>query len=210
MTNNLSKYQKFREDLKEMEGKLSDPKIISDHKKFAEISTHHARLKKIVEQIDEYETVAKNLDDNEGIVKANEDAELVEMATSELVELKDREIKLALELKLALLPPDPDDDKNVILEIRAGAGGDEVTAEAIIAQFGCQGCHTILGSGGEIGPSLEDVGARLNAEQIRQSIAEPNAVIAKGFPSGVMPPNLTEQMTDVQLDTLVNFLAGRK
>jgi len=119
------KYQKFREDLKEMEGKLSDPKIISDHKKFAEISTHHARLKKIVEQIDEYEIVVKNLVDNEEIVKADEDTELVEMAALELVELKNIKEKLELELKLALLPPDPDDDKNVILEIRAGAGGDE-------------------------------------------------------------------------------------
>ncbi len=88
--------------------------------------------------------------------------------------------------------------------------GNALTAEAIIQQFGCQGCHSILGAGGKIGPDLDSVGARLDAAQIRQSIVEPNAVIAKGFPSGVMPPNLVEHMTEVQLNTLVSFLAGRQ
>ncbi len=95
-----------------------------------------------------------------------------------------------------------DTDASVAADTSAGA-------EEVIAQFGCQGCHKILGSGGELGPNLEAVGARLNADQIRQSIIEPNAVIAKGFPSGVMPPNFSEQMSDAQLEALVSFLAGR-
>jgi len=80
----------------------------------------------------------------------------------------------------------------------------------IIAQFGCQACHIMLGSGGELGPSLEDIGARLDADQIRQSIVEPNTVIAEGYPSGVMPPNFAEQMSDEQLDALVAFLSEQK
>lgn len=84
------------------------------------------------------------------------------------------------------------------------------SAKAVIAQFGCQACHTIMGSGGELGPDLETIGARLNADQIRQSIIAPNAVIAEGFPSGVMPPNFAEQMNGEQLDTLVAFLLERK
>jgi len=87
----------------------------------------------------------------------------------------------------------------------AGSG-----AEKAIARFGCQACHLILGSGGELGPSLENVGARLDAGQIRQSIIEPNAVIADGFPPGVMPPNFAEQMSNAQLDALVIFLAEQK
>ncbi len=118
-------YQKFRDDLKDMETKLSDPKIISNQKEYARISTQHSRLKKIVEQVDEYESVAKNLSENEEIIKANEDAELVEMAQAEIEDLSAKKEKMGLDLKLALLPPDPDDDKSVILEIRAGAGGDE-------------------------------------------------------------------------------------
>jgi len=83
-------------------------------------------------------------------------------------------------------------------------------AGKVLAQFGCQACHIILGSGGELGPSLENVGARLDADQIRQSIIEPNAVITEGFPSGVMPPNFAEQMSDAQLDALVIFLVEQK
>lgn len=83
-------------------------------------------------------------------------------------------------------------------------------AEDVIAQFGCQACHKVLGGGGELGPSLENVGARLDADQIRQSIIEPNAVITEGFPSGVMPPNFAEQMSNEQLDALVTFLLEQK
>ncbi len=89
-------------------------------------------------------------------------------------------------------------------------GGDSSSAKAVIGQFGCQACHIIWGSGGKIGPGLDDVGARLDAGQVRQSIVDPNAVIAKGFPSGVMPPNFSEQMSDAQLDALVTFLMERK
>ncbi len=92
----------------------------------------------------------------------------------------------------------------------ARSSGADSSAEAVIAQFGCQACHKVLGSGGELGPDLEAVGARLNADQIRQSIVEPNAVIAEGFPSGVMPPNFAEQMSNEQLDVLVAFLMERK
>jgi len=88
--------------------------------------------------------------------------------------------------------------------------GNGSSAEAVIGQFGCQACHIIWGSGGKIGPGLDDVGARLDAGQLRQSIVDPNAVIAKGFPSGVMPPNFSEQMSDAQLEALVTFLVERK
>jgi len=91
-----------------------------------------------------------------------------------------------------------------------GTGVGNSEAEKVIAQFGCQACHIISGSGGELGPSLENVGAHLDADQIRQSIIEPNAVLTKGFPSGVMPPNFAEQMSDAQLDALVIFLVEQK
>lgn len=92
----------------------------------------------------------------------------------------------------------------------SGTGVGNSEAEKVIAQFGCQACHIISGSGGELGPSLENVGAHLDADQIRQSIIEPNAVLTKGFPSGVMPPNFAEQMSDAQLDALVIFLVEQK
>ena len=91
-----------------------------------------------------------------------------------------------------------------------GTGVGNSEAEKVIAQFGCQACHIISGSGGELGPSLENVGAHLDADQIRQSIIEPNVVLTEGFPSGVMPPNFAEQMSDAQLDALVIFLVEQK
>ena len=85
-----------------------------------------------------------------------------------------------------------------------------IKIEEVFTQFGCQACHKILGSGGELGPSLETVGARSNPDQIRQSIIEPNAKITEGYPSGVMPPNFVEQMSAEQLDVLVVFLSAQK
>ncbi|MCF6361798.1 MAG: c-type cytochrome [Gammaproteobacteria bacterium] len=89
-------------------------------------------------------------------------------------------------------------------------GAVDSSAESMISSFGCQACHAILGSGGKLGPGLDGIGSRLNAEEIRQSIIDPNAVIAKGFPSGVMPLNYSEQMSEEQLDALVAFLWERK
>lgn len=81
------------------------------------------------------------------------------------------------------------------------------TAEAAIAKFGCAACHSILGTQSPIGPNLTDVGKRLSVEQIRGSIVEPKAVIAKGF-SPIMPDS--PAMTLMELDLLVRFLAGQK
>lgn len=96
------------------------------------------------------------------------------------------------------------------LAATSSEGAVDGSAEVIISSFGCQACHIMLGSGGEIGPGLDDIGSRLSAEEIRQSIIDPNAVIAKGFPSGVMPLNYSAQMSQTQLDALVDFLWERK
>ncbi len=118
-------YKKYRDELKDLETKLSDPSIIADQKKFREYSSEHSRLQKILIKIDEFELAKKNYDENQEIINANEDKELVEMAEMESEELKNNLDRLENELKSALLPPDPHDNKDVILEIRAGAGGDE-------------------------------------------------------------------------------------
>lgn len=84
------------------------------------------------------------------------------------------------------------------------------TAEAAIAKYGCQACHTVLGTGGPVGPVLDGVGARLGADQIRQSILTPDAVIADGFPPGVMPQDFAERMTAKELELIVQLLSGSK
>lgn len=82
----------------------------------------------------------------------------------------------------------------------------------IIRGGGCLGCHKVGSEGGAIGPDLTRIGARLSTAQIRESILNPDARIAKGYEkfAGVMPKNLGTQLTAAQFESLVQFLAGRK
>ena len=107
---------------------LSDPKLVSDHQKFKETSKERSRLEPIVKKYDEYLKLQKELEDSRGIVSdANSDPELRELAEDEIKNLQQDSDKLREELRILLLPTDPNDEKNVFLEIRAGAGGDEAS-----------------------------------------------------------------------------------
>lgn len=83
------------------------------------------------------------------------------------------------------------------------------TAQEAIAKFGCAACHTVLGTQSPVGPNLTKVGSRLKPELIRQSITDPGAVIAAGFPP-IMPPDFAERMTARELELIVQFLANQK
>ena len=93
----------------------------------------------------------------------------------------------------------------------ASAGGSApapaTTAEEAIKKYGCQACHSMLGTKSPVGPSLDDVSTRLDTEQIRQSILDPAAVISEGF-TDIMPKNFADQMTVKELSMIVNLLAG--
>jgi mono/diheme cytochrome c family protein len=84
------------------------------------------------------------------------------------------------------------------------------TAEEAIGKYFCSACHTILETESPVGPNLNGVGARLTATEIRQSIIDPNAVIAEGFVKGMMPPDFAKQMSITELEMLVEFLANNK
>ena len=90
-----------------------------------------------------------------------------------------------------------------------GAASDPM---ALLAQHACIGCHAIDGSGPPIGPSLDGIGSRLTAEQIRRGILDPNAEVAEGFDqfAGTMPATYGQQLSAQQLETMVQFLAGRR
>lgn len=81
-------------------------------------------------------------------------------------------------------------------------------AEMAITKYGCQACHTLLGANSPLGPSLEDVGERLDKQQIQQSIIEPGAVIAEGF-SNIMPADFAERMTVKELNMIVDRSTDR-
>lgn len=79
-------------------------------------------------------------------------------------------------------------------------------AEAAIKKYGCQACHSLLGSSSPVGPTLDDVGTRLDRQQIQQSILDPAAVIAEGF-GNIMPTDFAEKMTVNELNMIIDLLA---
>ncbi len=84
------------------------------------------------------------------------------------------------------------------------------TAQEVIAKFGCGACHKVADQTGEIGPNLTKMGATKNKDYIRQAILDPDAVIAKGYPAGMMPKTFGDQLKATELEMLVNYLAGLK
>ena len=84
------------------------------------------------------------------------------------------------------------------------------TPEEVVAKYGCGGCHKIAGQTGEMGPDLTKIGATKNKDYLRQSILDPDAVIAKGFSAGMMPKTYGEQLKAKELEMLVNYMAGSK
>ena len=84
------------------------------------------------------------------------------------------------------------------------------TLEDIVAKYACAACHTMLGTQSPVGPELDAVGARLSAEEIRESVIDPEAVIAEGFAPGLMPADFADRMTIRELEILVKFLADSK
>ena len=103
---------------------MTDPEIFNDQKKLTTIAKEHSSLEDVVTVGKDYLIVLQNIDDDRSILESD-DSELKEIAQEELIELESRKVVLEEELKILLLPRDPNDDKNLILEIRAGTGGDE-------------------------------------------------------------------------------------
>ncbi len=108
----------------ELDRLLSDPAVASNPRQLRDLSRERARLSETVQRSAEHRGLAKTIADDEAAVTSG-DPELAELANAELPELRAREAALVGELRRLLLPRDPDDDKNVIVEIRAGTGGDE-------------------------------------------------------------------------------------
>ncbi len=121
----IEKLREVKEKFDKIEAQLSNPEIVSNQQKMISLSKERSELADIVEAYNEYDSVMKNIDGNNHIIDANEDKELVTMAEMELDDLKERKTELEEKIKVLLIPRDPDDDKNVIVEIRAGTGGDE-------------------------------------------------------------------------------------
>ncbi|CAI8239887.1 MAG: Peptide chain release factor RF1 [Bacteroidia bacterium] len=112
---------------KEVELLLSSPEVASDIKQFTKLNKEYSDLKLIVERYFEYKNLIGNLSEAREIIEESDDPEMKEMAREELEELSAKQAPLEEEIKMLLVPKDPEDDKNAMVEIRAGTGGDEAS-----------------------------------------------------------------------------------
>ena len=123
----LDKLKKIVAEFENINDELMKPEIVSDQKKYVELNRRRSHLEEIVHLAKKYEKCLKSIKESEDIIYHEKDKELIEMAREELdISLEDKE-KLEKEIKVALLPKDKNDDKNVIIEVRAGTGGEEAS-----------------------------------------------------------------------------------
>ena len=121
----FDKLEAIVERLKEITEQLNDPNVVSDQNKFRKLMKEQSDLQPIVEAYEEYKKCKETIDESLAILEDESDEEIKDLAKEEMNEAKDRQAELEDELKILLLPKDENDDKNVVVEIRGGAGGDE-------------------------------------------------------------------------------------
>lgn len=121
----LNKLEVLEDKYKELSEKIADPEIINNQKVWQKFIKEHAEVEPIVMKFREYKDVMNAIADSKTILQEESDEELRELAKMELSEMEEKVEPIEEELKILLLPKDPNDDKNVIVEIRGGAGGDE-------------------------------------------------------------------------------------
>jgi peptide chain release factor 1 len=121
----INKLRKIREKFERINEQLSDPANMNNTERIVALSKERSELNDIITAYDKYEKILNNIDGNKEIIDANLDKELIELAEIEMDDLKEQKFKLEEEIKYLLLPKDPNDTKNAIMEIRAGTGGDE-------------------------------------------------------------------------------------
>ena len=120
----LDKLQKVEEHFAEIESRLSDPSVVADVEKFTVLTREHANLEPIIKKFREYKKILAQIDEDKILLESDDD-ELKTLAAEELAELKKTKSALDIELPILLLSKDPNDDKNVVMEIRGGVGGEE-------------------------------------------------------------------------------------
>ena len=123
----LEKLQIIQQRFDEVSDLIIQPDIIADQKRYVQLNKEYKDLQKLVDKANEYKTLTSNQEEAEEIIKDGSDAEMVEMAKMELEEAKEKLPQLEEEIKYLLIPKDPEDAKNVVVEIRAGTGGDEAS-----------------------------------------------------------------------------------
>ena len=126
---------------------LNNPSVAEDQRKFRKLMKEQADLAPIVDAYKQYKQAKQDVEDSLALLDEESDEEMKELAKEELADAKKRIEELEQELKILLLPKDPNDEKNVIVEIRAGAGGDEAALFLLPSYTACM-CTTRRASTG--------------------------------------------------------------
>ncbi len=123
----LNKLEAIRLRFEEIGQQITDPEVISNTKKYIKLNKEYRDLEDLVEVSKEYKNLIENIESTKSLLKDESDEEMREMAREELNEMEEKLPKMEEEIKVLLLPSDPEDSKNAVVEIRAGAGGDEAS-----------------------------------------------------------------------------------
>lgn len=121
----FEQFADLEERLVKLEGRLSSPGLMSDKNEYRRLAKEHSHISKLFKLYSKYQKAVAQLDENRQLLKEENDEELLELARDEIPELTELAAEIESEIKVLLLPKDPNDDKNIFLEIRAGTGGDE-------------------------------------------------------------------------------------
>jgi len=128
----LERLQYVKQRFDEISDLIIQPDVISDQKRYVQLNQEYKGLKDLMEKREELINVTGNIEEANEILADGSDAEMVEMAKMQLDEAKERLPQLEEEIKFMLIPKDPEDAKNVMVEIRAGTGGDEASILLVI------------------------------------------------------------------------------
>ena len=123
----IEKLQIIQQRFDEVSDLIIQPEVIKDQKRYIQLNKEYKELSVMVEKINQYKTLLSNLQEAEILLKEEQDEEMISMAKMEVESAKEKLPKLEEEIKFLLIPKDPEDSKNVVIEIRAGTGGDEAS-----------------------------------------------------------------------------------
>ena len=121
----FDKLEAIVERFNEINEQLTKPEVVNDQNKYRKLMKEQSDLEPIVEAFEEYKKCKETIDESLMILDEESDDEIKDLAKEEMNEAKERQTQLEDELQILLLPKDENDDKNVVVEIRGGAGGDE-------------------------------------------------------------------------------------
>jgi peptide chain release factor 1 len=162
---------------------LSDPSTMSDMKRFAQLNKEYRELEKVVKVYDEYRSVLSNIETNKQIINTESDEEFRDLAKNDLSLLETDKERLEEQLKTLLVPKEPEDERNVLMEIRAGTGGDEASIFAgDLMRMYTRYCETI---GWQVAIASASDGSAGGYKEVVMEITGENVYGKLKFESGV-------------------------